>query len=99
MERGGIGWLRQAALERLDLPEDLPADVPHLELVGDREFFMSRHRGVLSYSTELIEIGGGGLTIRLLGSDLELVAMTGAELRIRGQLAAVELREAGGGHV
>lgn len=99
MERGGIGRLRQAALERLDLPEDLPAGVPHLELVGDREFFMSQHRGVLSYSTERIEIGGGGLTICLLGSGLELVAMTGDELRIRGRLAAVELWEAEGGHV
>lgn len=58
MERGWLTRAGQAAMERLDLPGDIPAGVSHMELIGEREFFMCRHRGVLSYSTETVEIGG-----------------------------------------
>lgn len=98
MERGWLTRAGQAAMERLDLPGDIPAGVPHMELIGEREFFMCRHRGVLSYSTETVEIGGGSLTVRVIGTELQLVAMTEEELRLRGRIAAVELRS-GGGHV
>lgn len=98
MDRGWLTRAGQAAMERLDLPGDIPAGVPHMELIGEREFFMCRHRGVLSYSTETVEIGGGSLTVRVIGTELQLVAMTEEELRLRGRSAAVELRP-GGGHV
>lgn len=83
MERGWLTRAGQAAMERLDLPGDIPAGVPHMELIGEREFFMCRHRGVLSYSTETVEIGGGSLTVRVIGTELQLVAMTEEELRLR----------------
>ena len=40
----------------------------------------------------------GSLTVRVIGTELQLVAMTEEELRLRGRIAAVELRP-GGGHV
>ena len=78
-------------MERLDLPGGIAAGVPTMELTGNREFFMERHRGVLSYSTELMEINGGGLVIRVSGSELQLLAMTEEELRIGGRIDKVEL--------
>ena len=45
------------AMERLDLPGSL-AGAATVELTGNREYYMDRHRGVLSYSTELVEING-----------------------------------------
>ena len=79
-----------SAMERLDLPGSI-AGVPTVELTGNREFYMERHRGVLSYSTELVEINGGGLVIRVSGSGLQLLAMTEEELRIGGRIDKVEL--------
>ena len=46
-----------------------------------------------------MEIGGGSLTVRVIGTELQLVAMTEEELRLRGRIAAVELRRQGGDHV
>lgn len=89
----------QMAMERLDLPGDLPAGVPRVELIGDRELLMTQHRGVLAYSTETVDIGSGGLTVRVLGTGLQLVAMSSGELRLRGRIAAVELLRQGGDHV
>ena len=43
-------------MDRLDLPGELAAGVGRMELVGDRQFYMEQHRGVLRYSTEVIDI-------------------------------------------
>ena len=46
---------------------------------------------MLSYSTELIEISGGSILVRVVGSRLQLLAMTEEELRIGGAVDRVEL--------
>ncbi len=79
-----------SAMERLDLPGAI-AGVTTVELTGNREFYMERHRGVLSYSTELVEINGGDLVYRVCGAQLQLLAMTEEELRIGGRIDKVEL--------
>ena len=72
------------AADRLDLPQVLAPDIPRMELVGNRAFYMDRHRGVLGYSTEVVDINGGGL---------QLQAMTDQELRIDGIIEKIELVE------
>ena len=47
------------AADRLDLPSVLAPDIPRMELLGNRAFYMDRHRGVLGYSTEAVDINGG----------------------------------------
>ena len=86
-------WLSAGlgAMDKLDLPAGIAADVPTVELSGNRQFYMAQHKGVLSYSTELVEINGGSLVVRVRGSDLQLLAMTDAELRLGGQITGVEL--------
>ena len=85
-----LGW---EAMERLDLPGELAVGIPSMELTGNRQFLMTQHKGVLSYSTEKVEISGGGLLVRLTGQELQLVAMTETELRVGGRIEKVELVE------
>ena len=59
--------------------------------MGQRQFFMAQHKGVLSYSTELVEISGGDLVVRLTGRQLQLLAMTEEEVRLGGVIEKVEL--------
>ena len=91
MKKGTLARVGQQAMERLDLPGELAVGVPHMELMGQRQFFMAQHKGVLSYSTELVEISGGSLMVRLWGRELQLLAMTDDELRIGGEIEKVEL--------
>ena len=76
-------------MDRLDLPG--AAGVGRMELVGDRQFYMEQHRGVLRYSTEVIDIAAVNMTVRITGRELQLLAMTDRELRISGTIAAIEL--------
>ena len=58
--------------------------------MGSSYFYMERHRGILSYSGEVIDINGDKLLIRVRGQGLELVSMTSDALRIRGDISQVE---------
>ena len=78
-------------MDRLDLPGELAVGVGRMELVGDRQFYMEQHRGVLRYSTEVIDIAAADMTVRITGRELQLLAMTDRELRISGTIHALEL--------
>ena len=82
--------LLSEAAELFDLPVDLLAGLPQVEVMGRRQFYMENHRGILSYSDEEIDISADGLIVRLYGKGLELVSMSGDALRIRGTIERVE---------
>lgn len=46
-----LAQVGQEALERLELPVNIAAGVARIELLGNRELYMDRHRGVLAYTT------------------------------------------------
>lgn len=91
MGRGMLSRMGAEAVDRLDLPPELAYGMPQMELMGQRQFLMAQHKGVLSYSTELVEISGGSMVVRLKGHDLQLLAMTEEELRLGGVIEKVEL--------
>lgn len=88
-----LSQVGQEAMERLELPVNLAAGVARLELLGNRELYMDRHRGVLSYTTETIDVNGGTVVVRVKGQNLRLLVMTGQELRITGVIRQIELVE------
>ena len=76
--------------ELFDLPIDLLSGLPHIEMMGNRQFYMENHRGILSYSEDEIAVSAEGLIVRVFGKKLELVSMSGDALRIRGTIERVE---------
>ena len=79
------------AADVFDLPADVISSLPHIELIGDCQLLMNSHQGILSYSTEAVDINGGKLVIGGRGGGLELMGMTGCELRLRGRITGLEL--------
>ncbi len=83
--------LMERTAEVLDLPADVLAGVPRLELVGDGELRLENHKGILAYGKEEIHVSGGAFLIKITGEDLELRAMTGLELLITGHIRQISL--------
>ena len=79
--------------ELFDLPGDLAAGLAHMELLGNREFFMERHGGILSYSEDEIVLSAGKLTVAVKGKKLYLIAMTEQEIRIGGMITDISFPE------
>ena len=88
-----LSQVGQDALERLELPVNIASGVARIELLGSRELYMDRHRGVLAYTTEEVDVNGGDVVVRVHGAELQLLVMTEQELRITGRIRAIELVE------
>lgn len=84
------GGVLDTVAELFDLPADLVAGLPHLEMVGSRQLYLEHHAGILAYSEEQIDVNTPEGILRVRGERLTLTAMTAEELRIGGAIAAVE---------
>ena len=86
---------RDSLLERtaqvLDLPGDLVAGLPRVELTGRGEVRMENHKGILAYGRDEIHISGGKLIVKIRGRDLELRSMNASELLITGEIQGIDL--------
>lgn len=90
------GGVLDTVAELFDLPADVVAGLPHLELVGSRQLYLEHHTGILAYSEEQIDANTTAGVLRVKGERLTLLAMTAEELRIGGKIAAVEWVEVSG---
>ena len=89
-DRKRPGLLEKTA-EALDLPGDVVAGLPRVELTGSRELRMENHKGILAYGSQEIHISGGKLVIKVRGSNLELKSMNDSQLLITGEIDGVDL--------
>ena len=82
--------------EKMELPADLAAGLPTMELCGFREFSMEPHGGLVEYDRGRVSIESTLGRVTVLGEDLIIRRMNRQRITVAGQLRAVEL--AGDGH-
>lgn len=90
-KKGRKEGLLEKTAEVFDLPGDVVAGLPRIELLGDRQLRMENHKGILAYGSEEIHVSGGKLIVKVKGTDLELRAMNAMELLITGDITGVDL--------
>ena len=90
-KRGRRPVLLEKTAQMFDLPADIIAGVPRIELIGDSEFRMEHDKGILSCSESEIHISGGIYLVKVAGEGLEVRAMTGLEVLVTGKITSVEL--------
>ena len=84
------GGVLSTVAERCDLPADVVAGLPRLEMVGSRQLYLEQHTGIVAYSAGQIDGKTTAGVRRVRGQRLTRLAMTGEELRIGGRIDAVE---------
>ena len=84
------GGVLGTVAELFDLPADIIAGLPRLEMVSGRQLYLEHHTGLLSYSDTQIDANTIAGVLRVRGERLTLMAMTAGELRIGGRIASVE---------
>lgn len=84
------GGVLGTVAELFDLPADIVAGLPRLEMVGNRQLYLEHHTGLLAYTEEQIDANTSAGVLRVKGERLNLMAMTAGELRIGGRIASVE---------
>ena len=80
--------LRRAA-ERLDLPQDIAADLPRIEFDGFSFCRLDRHKGILAYEKNRIVVSLVNGTVTLEGDGLEVQRMHREALTVTGRISQV----------
>ena len=74
----------------LDLPKDLFLGLSNISLCGNREVYISNHRGILSYGQEEMIILIKDYQLHIKGKDLSIISYSREELVIQGYIRAME---------
>lgn len=82
--------LWEKAADVLDLPADVLAGLPRLEILGCRHLLMENHKGIIEYGDEEIDLNGGQVIVKVRGKGLELRAMNASELSLGGIIFSIE---------
>lgn len=77
-------------IQTLDLPQDLFLGYANIGLCGNRELYISNHRGILSYGQEEIVILTKENQIQIKGKALNIASYTKEELTINGYIRSLE---------
>jgi len=83
-------WMTQLS-SKLQLPGDVLAGLPRIELVGEEECSIETHRGLLRYGEEEIVISSviGDLAVK--GACLRIRSMNRQRIVVIGRISGVEL--------
>ena len=74
----------------LDLPKDLFLGACNISFCGNREMYISNHRGILTYGQEEIVILAKEYQIQIKGKALFITSYTKEELSIQGYIQGME---------
>ena len=79
------------ASEKLELPADIIAGLPRVELVGNGECSVEPHNGLLEYTTEQIKVSTQIGEICVEGKHLQIKRMNSERITICGTVCCVRL--------
>lgn len=81
------------AAGHLELPADILAAVPRMEVTGFQEFSIEPHKGLLEYGKEQIGIETNLGRVLIVGTGLRIRLMNRNRITIAGNLQLVQLQE------
>ena len=76
-------------IDALELPKDVLLGFPNMEINGNRELFISNHRGILNYNQENIEILAKDIHIEVTGKELSIALYSAEEIMITGYMEEI----------
>lgn len=74
----------------LDLPKDIFMGYSNICLNGNREIYISNHRGILSYGQDEITILMKEYQMQIQGKSMCIVSYSKEELTIQGYIRSLE---------
>lgn len=100
IDYGGVSMVLNRLRQRivqisaiLELPTEVIAGVPKMELIGQSEFVLEHHNGVEFYSNEAIAIRVNLGIVRVQGSGLYIQRMNSRQIAVYGTIRAIMIEE------
>ena len=73
-----------------ELPKELVLDLPRMTMVGNVQFYLENHRGVIAYDQERVRIGVSNGELIIRGRELQIDNLLAEALHIQGIIAGLD---------
>ena len=90
-----VRQLLEQASDRLELPADIIAGVPRVELIGNGQCSVEPHKGLLEYTTEQIKVSTKSGVVSVIGSDMQIKRMNSECITVCGTIYQIILTAGG----
>jgi len=77
------------ASRKLDLPADIIAGVPRIEILANAQFSIEPHRGLSGYSNKEIGVSTNIGTIVVRGNEIRIKCMNASRVTIEGEISMI----------
>ena len=77
-------------IETLDLPQDLFLGLSNISILGNKEVYISNHRGLLSYGTDEMSVLTKEYQIRVRGKNLNIISYSKEDVTIQGYILGLD---------
>ena len=87
-----MGLIRRTivkASSRLDLPADITAGMPLIEITGTTECSIEPQKGLLEYSQETVLVETSAGTVEISGTKISIKNMNSSRLTVTGNIHSV----------
>ena len=88
-----IQKLLSRSAEAFDLPADIAANLPRIELLGTCECTIEPHKGLLEYSRQEIAAATVIGSVKICGEDLTIKLMNKSCMIVKGHISDIKLQE------
>ena len=85
--------LMTAAADKLDLPADIVAGQPRIELIGNGKCSIEPHKGLQEYTKETIIVDSSSGNVKIIGEGLNIIQMNRDRITVAGRIAGISLEE------
>lgn len=86
----GVHSFKNKLSELSELPKDVVLGIPMLTMLGQMELIIENYRGIIEYTDILVRIHTKDGQIRVTGDSLKVDYYTNDEMKITGNITAVE---------
>jgi sporulation protein YqfC len=74
----------------LDLPQDVVQDLPRMTMIGNVQLYIENHRGVLHFTSNLLQLQLTKGRLEVHGQQLVIRAILPEEVFIEGIIAGIQ---------
>ena len=73
--------------EAFEIPQDALLDMPRITMIGDAQFYLENHRGIIEYTSEKVRVSVLGGSLEITGANLVLKNIKQDEIAIQGMIS------------
>ncbi|GAW93443.1 hypothetical protein KKC1_25770 [Calderihabitans maritimus] len=73
----------------LEIPREILMDLPKITLIGDQQFIMENHRGIIEFTGNKVRIAAASGEVEVRGNGLVIRSIFSEEIVLEGKIGSV----------